>query len=153
MQIGDPIHPVAPIGPDEHPLVLTRLSFPAVIWFYPRDETSGCTREAQEFSARAADFAAAGVSLLGISRDDVASHARFSSKHALVVPLASDLDGSTCEAFGVWVEKSMYGRRFMGIERATFLFDGTGRLAREWRKVRVAGHADAVLDAARSLSN
>lgn len=151
MQPGDPIPDVLVTGADAAPLSLRALAFPALIWFYPRDDTSGCTREAQDFSALTPEFAATGVSLLGISRDDVSSHAKFASKHALVPPLASDLDGSACEAFGVWVEKSMYGRRFMGVERATFLFDRNAQLAQIWRKVRVSGHAQAVLAAAQSL--
>lgn len=151
MQPGDPIPDVSRTDMSGAPLALRGLAFPAVLWFYPRDDTSGCTREAQDFSALHAEFAAAGVSLLGVSRDDVASHARFAAKHALLPPLASDGEGSVCEAFGVWVEKSMYGRTFMGIERATFLFDRAGRLARQWRKVRVAGHAAAVLNAAGEL--
>ena len=151
MNPGDTIPDARVTDANGAPLRLRLLAFPAVIWFYPRDDTSGCTREAQDFSALAPDFAAAGVSLLGISRDDVASHARFVATHARVPSLASDGDGSACEAFGVWVEKSLYGRRFMGIERATFLFDRDGTLARAWRRVRVAGHAEAVLAAARTL--
>ena len=150
MTEGDEIPNVSATGPDGAPLALRALAFPAVIWFYPKDATPGCTREAQDFTAFAPDFAAAGVSLLGISRDDRASHARFTAKHALAVPLASDDDGRVTEAFGVWVEKSLYGRRFMGIERATFLLGTDGRLARAWRKVRVPGHAEAVLAAART---
>ena len=153
MQPGDPIPDVTLTDARGAPFGLREWAFPAVIWFYPRDDTSGCTHEAQDFSALAADFAAAGVSLLGISRDDVTSHARFAAKHGLVPPLASDLDGSACEAFGVWVEKSMYGRKFMGIERATFLFGRSGNLAQQWRKVRVPGHAAAVLNAARALQD
>lgn len=132
-------------------VALPDLPRPAVIYFYPKDDTAGCTREAQDFTALTGDFAAAGVSLMGISRDPPRSHARFAEKHALAVTLGSDEDGSVCEAFGVWVEKSMYGRTYMGIERATFLFDGEGRLARAWRKVRVPGHAAVVLEAARTL--
>lgn len=153
MQAGDPIPDVTVIDAEGAPLHLRTCAFPAVLWFYPRDDTSGCTREAADFSALAGEFAAVGVSLLGISRDDVASHARFRAKHGLVPPLASDGDGSACEAFGVWVEKSMYGKRFMGIERATFLFDANGNLALHWRKVRVPGHAEAVLTAARALQS
>ena len=133
------------------PLRLADLPLPLVLYFYPKDDTTGCTAEAQDFSRLYADFAAAGVHVLGVSRDSVKRHANFTAKYDLAVPLASDLDGSVTEAFGVWVEKSMYGRRYMGIERATFLFDRHGALAREWRKVKVAGHADAVLEAARAL--
>jgi peroxiredoxin Q/BCP len=151
MEVGDPIPDVGVIDKDGAAMRLRDPACPAVIWFYPKDDTSGCTREAQDFSALAGEFAAAGVSLLGVSRDSVASHAKFVAKHALGVPLASDLDGAATEAFGVWVEKSLYGRTYMGIERATYLFAGDGTLARVWRKVRVAGHADAVLAVARAL--
>lgn len=149
MQLGDAIPDVTATGTDGSPIALRSLAGSVVVYFYPKDDTTGCTREAQDFSALAGEFAAAGVSLLGISRDAVKSHARFVAKYDLAVPLASDLDGSVTEAFGVWVEKSMYGRKYMGIERATFLFDGDGTLVREWRKVKVAGHAAAVLEAAR----
>lgn len=151
MQPGDAIPDVVATDADGAPLRLRDIAFPAVLWFYPKDDTSGCTREAQAFSAQASDFAAAGVALLGISRDDVKSHAKFRAKYDLAPPLASDLDGSVTEAFGVWVEKSMYGRTYMGIERATFLFAADGTLAQVWRKVRVPGHVEKVLDAARSL--
>ncbi|HEY5713294.1 MAG TPA: thioredoxin-dependent thiol peroxidase [Allosphingosinicella sp.] len=122
-----------------------------VLYFYPKDDTSGCTREAQDFTALATEFEKAGAWILGISKDDVASHAKFAKKYDLQVKLASDLDGSVCEAFGVWGEKSLYGRKYMGIERATFLIDRDGTVARIWRKVKVAGHAEAVLAAARGL--
>jgi peroxiredoxin Q/BCP len=122
-----------------------------VLYFYPKDDTSGCTREAQDFSALAADFEKAGTWLLGVSKDDSASHGKFTEKYELKVPLASDPDGSVCEAFGVWVEKSMYGRKYLGIERATFLVDRTGVVNRVWRKVKVPGHAEEVLEAAREL--
>src|SRR6185436_8249923 len=122
-----------------------------VLYFYPKDDTSGCTREAQDFTALAPEFEKAGAWILGVSKDDVASHAKFSKKYDLKVKLASDLDGSVCEAFGVWGEKSLYGRKYMGIERATFLIDRDGTVARIWRKVKVAGHAEAVLAAAREV--
>ena len=124
---------------------------PLVVYFYPKDDTSGCTREAQDFSALAGEFTAARVSVLGISRDTPGKHQKFIAKYGLTVALASDEDGSACETFGTWVEKSMYGRTYIGIERATFLFDRDGHLAREWRKVKVAGHAQTVLEAARAL--
>lgn len=120
---------------------------PLVLYFYPKADTTGCTREAQDFSALAGDFAARGAIVIGVSRDTPAKLARFAAKHALTVTLASDEDGSVCEAFGVWVEKQMYGRSHMGIEWATFLFDAVGKLARQWRKVKVAGHAQDALDA------
>lgn len=133
------------------PLRLRDLPLPLVVYFYPKDDTQGCTREAQDFSALADDFAAAGVRVLGVSRDSVKRHANFSAKYDLAVPLASDLDGSVTEAFGVWVEKQLYGRRYMGIERASFLFGRDGTLARAWRRVKVAGHAAEVLSVARAL--
>ncbi|UVO51644.1 peroxiredoxin [Sphingomonas sp. SUN019] len=138
-------------GADGAPLKLRDLPLPLVVYFYPKDDTSGCTREAQDFSALAGDFAAAGVTVLGVSKDSPKSHAKFAAKYDLSVPLGSDEDGSVCEAFGVWVEKSMYGKKYMGIERSTFLFDGDGALKNDWRKVKVPGHADAVLAAAKAL--
>ena len=122
-----------------------------VLYFYPKDDTSGCTREAQDFTALAEGFEKAGTWILGVSKDDAKSHAKFASKYDLKVKLASDLDGSVCEAFGTWGEKSLYGRKYMGIDRATFLIDRDGTIARIWRKVRVAGHAEEVLEAAREL--
>jgi peroxiredoxin Q/BCP len=124
---------------------------PLVVYFYPKDDTSGCTKEAQEFTALAGDFAKAGVSLLGVSKDSVASHAKFTAKYGLAVPLASDPEGAMIEAYGSWVEKNMYGRKYMGIERSTFLIDAGGKLARIWRKVKVPGHAAEVLKAAQAL--
>ena len=124
---------------------------PLVVYFYPKDDTSGCTKEAQEFTALAADFAKAGVALLGVSKDSLASHAKFTAKYDLAVPLASDPEGAMIEAYCSWVEKNMYGRKYMGIERSTFLIDANGKLARIWRKVRVPGHAAEVLKAAQSL--
>lgn len=113
----------------------------------PRADTAGCTREGQDFTALLDGFAAAGVAVLGISRDTPARLAKFAAKHDLAVPLASDVDGSACAAFGTWGEKQLYGRTYMGIERATFAFDGDGRLTHVWRKVKVPGHAAAVLAA------
>ena len=122
-----------------------------VLYFYPKDDTTGCTREAQDFTALYPEFEKASVALLGVSADTPAKHRKFTAKYDLAVPLASDEEHVVMEAFGVWVEKSMYGRTYMGIERATFLFDADGRLARDWRKVRVPGHAQAVLAAARGF--
>ncbi|WP_294353818.1 peroxiredoxin [uncultured Sphingomonas sp.] len=147
----DELPDVAATGVDGQPLRLLDLPRPLVVYFYPKDDTPGCTREAQDFSALADDFAGAGVHVLGVSRDSIAKHEKFTAKHDLRVALASDLDGQVTEAFGVWGEKQMYGRTYMGIERATFLFDRDGRLAAEWRKVKVPGHAVAVLEAARRL--
>ena len=122
-----------------------------VLYFYPKDDTSGCTAEAQAFSALAGEFERAGTWILGVSRDPAKSHSKFTDKYGLKVPLASDTDGSVCEAFGTWTEKSMYGRKYMGIERATFLVDRDGVVKRVWRKVKVPGHAEEVLEAARAL--
>ena len=118
-----------------------------VIYFYPKDDTPGCTSEAADFSSRLEAFKAAGASILGISRDPVSRHEAFRQKHALSVELASDEDGSVCEAYGVWVEKNMYGRKYMGVQRATFLVNPQGEVVKVWPKVRVKGHAEAVLDA------
>jgi len=147
----DEIPDVTATGADDRPVRLRDLPRPLVVYFYPKDDTPGCTREAQDFSALADDFVAAGIHVLGISRDSVARHAKFTAKHDLRVALASDLDGRVTEAFDVWGEKQMYGRSYMGVERATFLFDRDGRLAREWRKVKVPDHATAVLEAALAL--
>ncbi|GAA0668363.1 peroxiredoxin Q/BCP [Sphingomonas insulae] len=151
MDDGATIPAVTVTLPDGTPVWLSDLPLPAVIYFYPKDDTSGCTREAQDFSALAEQFAAAGASLMGISKDTPASHGKFIAKHDLTVSLASDADGSACDAFGVWGEKQMYGKTYMGIERATFLFGADGRLAKAWRKVRVPGHAAAVLEAVHGL--
>ncbi len=130
---------------------LSKPGQPLVLYFYPKDDTSGCTREAQDFTELAGDFKSAGVRVVGVSRDPMKKHEKFIAKYALAVPLASDEDGRISDAFGTWVEKSMYGRKYMGMERATFLIDATGRVARAWRKVKVPGHAAEVLEAARSL--
>ncbi len=124
---------------------------PLVLYFYPKDDTSGCTREAQDFTAMESDFQRAGVKVIGVSRDAMAKHEKFIGKYSLSVPLASDEDGRISEAFGTWVEKSMYGRKYMGMERATFLLAADGRLLKAWRKVKVPGHAAEVLEAARAL--
>jgi peroxiredoxin Q/BCP len=117
-----------------------------VLYFYPKDDTSGCTREAQDFTELAGDFATAGVRVVGVSRDEMKKHDKFIAKYDLKVPLASDADGALSEAFGTWVEKSMYGRKYMGMERATFLIRN-GKVAKAWRKVKVPGHAAEVLKA------
>ena len=121
---------------------------PLVLYFYPKDDTSGCTREAQDFTALGADYAKAGVKVVGVSRDPMKSHDKFIGKYDLKVPLASDQDGSISEAFGTWVEKSMYGRKYMGMERATFLIGADGRVLKIWRRVKVPNHAQEVLLAA-----
>src|SRR5690348_18266127 len=125
---------------------------PLVLYFYPKDDTSGCTREAQDFTELAGDFAKAGVKVVGLSRDPMKKHDKFIAKYDLKVPLASDEDGAISDAFGTWVEKSMYGRKYMGMERATFLIGGDGKVVRAWRKVKVPGHAEDVLKAARALA-
>lgn len=118
----------------------------AVVYFYPKDDTPGCTQEALSFTEKAKAFAAAKTAVVGVSRDSVARHDKFAAKHGLEVILASDEDGEVCSRYGVWVEKSLYGRKFMGIERSTFLIDQKGRIAHVWRKVRVPGHVEDVLD-------
>lgn len=135
-----------------HNIRLTKLKGkPVVVYFYPKDDTSGCTQEAKDFSCLADEFAKAGVEVIGISPDSVASHAKFRKKHELAVQLAADEDKSVATAWGVWVEKSMYGRKYMGVERSTFLIDAKGRIAKSWRKVKVPKHAEEVLAAAKSL--
>ena len=121
-----------------------------VLYFYPKDDTPGCTQEALSFTEKAKAFAGAKAVVVGISRDSVAKHDKFAAKHGLTVILASDEDGDVCERYGVWVEKTLYGRRFMGIERATFLIDAKGRVAHVWRKVRVPGHVEDVLEMVKS---
>jgi peroxiredoxin Q/BCP len=122
-----------------------------VLYFYPKDDTPGCTKQAQAFRDAIADFEAAGAAIVGVSTDGVASHDKFKTKHSLPFTLASDAEKALAEAFGVWVEKSMYGKKYMGMERATFLIDEAGVVRRVWRKVKVPGHAAEVLAAARSL--
>jgi peroxiredoxin Q/BCP len=131
----------------------TNLASPAqtvVLYFYPKDDTSGCTREAQDFTALASDFAKAGVKVIGASRDSMKKHEKFIGKYDLAVPLASDEDGRISDAFGTWVEKSMYGRKYMGMERSTFIIGADGRVLKAWRKVKVPGHAQEVLEAAKA---
>lgn len=124
---------------------------PVVIYFYPKDDTSGCTAQACGFRDTLPDFGKVDATVIGISRDSVASHDRFKAKYDLTFPLASDTEGTVTEAYGVWVEKSMYGRKYMGIERSTFLVDRDGKVARTWRKVKVPGHVDEVLAAVKAL--
>jgi peroxiredoxin Q/BCP len=125
---------------------------PVVLFFYPRDDTSGCTKEAIGFTEMHGEFQALGAHVMGISKDTVAKHDKFRDKHSLGIPLLSDAEDEVCEAFGVFKEKKMYGKTFMGIERSTFLIDGEGRIAREWRKVKVPGHAEEVLQALKDLT-
>ena len=122
-----------------------------VLFFYPRDDTSGCTKESIGFSEALQDFETAGAIVFGISKDSLASHDKFAAKHDLSVPLLSDENGTVCEDYGVWKEKKMYGKTFMGIERTTVLIDAEGKIARIWNKVKVPGHVEAVLEAVRAL--
>jgi peroxiredoxin Q/BCP len=122
-----------------------------VLYFYPKDDTSGCTVEAQDFTRLLADFEKAGTTVIGVSKDSVKSHAKFRAKYELAHTLASDEGLEMLTTYGVWQEKSMYGRKYMGIQRDTFLIDADGRIAQAWHKVKIAGHADEVLGAARAL--
>ena len=125
---------------------------PFVLYFYPKDDTSGCTREAQDFSGLYPEFKALGAEVLGVSRDTPVKHRKFIDKYDLTIPLATDDQDAAMQAFGVWVEKKLYGKVYMGIDRSTFLFDASGTLVRRWRKVRVPGHAAEVLEAVRALA-
>lgn len=124
---------------------------PVVLYFYPKDDTPGCTKEACGFRDQLPDFSALDAEVIGVSKDTVAKHDKFKAKYDLTFPLAADEDGSVCEAYGTWVEKSMYGKKYMGIDRATFLIDREGKIAKIWRKVKVPGHVEAVLEAAKGL--
>ncbi|GIT92446.1 peroxiredoxin [Jannaschia pagri] len=121
-----------------------------VLYFYPKDDTPGCTKEAIAFTEQADAFAAAGAVVIGVSKDPVAKHDKFIAKHSLGIILVSDENGTTCEDYGVWVEKNMYGKKYMGIERATYLIGADGMIKQVWRKVKVPGHADAVLEAVKA---
>ena len=122
-----------------------------VLYFYPKDDTSGCTKEAIGFRDALADFEKAGATVVGVSKDSPAKHDKFKAKYDLNFPLAADEEGEVCAAYGVWVEKSMYGRKYMGIDRSTFLIGADGKIARAWRKVKIPGHVEEVLEAAKSL--
>lgn len=124
---------------------------PFVLYFYPKDNTAGCTREARDFSELAAKFEALGTPVIGVSKDSVASHDRFKQKHSLNLVLASDPEAEVAKVYGVWIEKTLYGRKYMGMDRATFLVDRSGKIKAIWRKVKVDGHAEAVLAAAKDL--
>ena len=145
---GDKAPPITVSASDGGRINLASPGQPLVLYFYPKDDTSGCTREAQDFTALAASFAKAGVKVVGVSRDPMKSHEKFIGKYGLAVPLASDEDGAISDAFGTWVQKSMYGRKYMGMERATYLIGADGRILKAWRKVKVPGHAEEVLKAA-----
>ena len=152
LAIGDGVPSVKLLDADGAAIDLASLiGAPLVIYFYPKADTPGCTTEAQDFTRLAPEFAKLDAQILAVSRDAPAKLCKFRDKYGLTVRLASDEDGAACEAFGTWVEKQNYGRTYMGIERSTFLFDRDGKLANEWRKVRVKGHADAVLEAAKTL--
>ncbi|MDG3444353.1 thioredoxin-dependent thiol peroxidase [Nitrospirillum amazonense] len=124
---------------------------PVVLYFYPKDDTSGCTAEACGFGESLPHFEKVDATIIGVSKDSVASHDKFKKKYNLPFTLASDADSDVCERYGVWVEKNMYGRTYFGIERATFLIDKDGQVAKVWRKVKVPGHVDAVLEAVKAL--
>jgi thioredoxin-dependent peroxiredoxin len=124
---------------------------PVVLYFYPKDDTSGCTAQAIDFNALRPEFEKAGATIIGVSPDDAKSHAKFKTKHKLTLSLASDESKETLEAYGVWAEKSMYGRKYMGVERTTYLIGADGRIAKIWRKVKVPGHAAEVLQAVKDL--
>jgi thioredoxin-dependent peroxiredoxin len=125
---------------------------PVVVYFYPKDDTSGCTAQAKDFSCMASDFDKSGAEIIGISPDSVASHKKFKVKHGLGIRLAADEEKVASSAYGVWVEKSMYGKKYMGVERSTFLIDKRGRVARSWHKVKVPGHVEEVLEAVNALN-
>ena len=148
--VGDKVPAMTTALSDGSSLNLAAPGGKLVLYFYPKDDTSGCTREAQDFTAMADDFAAAGAKVVGVSRDDMNKHDKFIAKYDLAVPLAADTDGAISDAFGTWVQKSMYGRKYMGMERATFLIDADGTVIREWRKVKVPGHAAEVLAAVKA---
>jgi thioredoxin-dependent peroxiredoxin len=149
---GDPAPAFTLPGDGQSRISLSALAGKKVVlYFYPKDDTSGCTQEAIAFNALNATFTAADTTIVGISADSVASHDKFKKKHALDIALASDVERTTLEAYGVWVEKSMYGRKYMGIERTTLLIGRDGKIARIWRPVKVPGHADEVLQAAQAL--
>ena len=124
---------------------------PYVLYFYPKDDTSGCTKEAIAFTENARKFASLGVTVIGVSKDSIQSHEKFRKKYSLKIQLASDPEKKTAEDFGVWVQKKLYGRSYMGMDRATFLVDGKGVIRQIWRKVKVPGHAEAVLEAVKGL--
>lgn len=156
LSIGDPVS-IGDTAPDVtlprdggDMVTLADINGPVVLYFYPKDDTPGCTKEAIGFTEQLEGFAASGATVLGISKDTVAKHEKFIAKHDLKIALLSDAEGDVCERFGTWVEKQMYGKTYMGIERATFLI-ADGKIAQIWRKVKVPGHVDAVLDAVKDL--
>lgn len=152
LEAGDAVPDVGLMDADGADFTLARYrGNPLVVYFYPKADTPGCTNEAKDFTSLSAEFAALGVPVVGISKDKPAKLKKFADKYGLTVTLASDEPGDACEAFGTWVEKSLYGRKYMGIERATFLIDAGGNVLRVWPKVKVKGHAAEVLEAAKAL--
>ena len=151
MNIGDKIPALTLPDASDAPVALAALGTPLVVYFYPKADTPGCTTEGQDFSALIDRFAAADAVVIGVSRDTVKKLDRFKAKHDLKVVLGSDEDGAVTEAWGVWVQKKLYGREYMGIERATFLIDSQGAVRRAWRNVKVKGHAEEVLAAVEAL--
>lgn len=151
--VGDPMPDIVMETPDGGTVRPSDFAGkPAVIWFYPKDNTPGCTTEAKDFSALANDFAKAGVALLGVSKDSAQKHRGFIEKQGLTVPLATDAaEGGLSDALGIWTEKQLYGKKFIGMVRTTYLVGADGRIARVWDKVKVKGHADEVLSAAQAL--
>ncbi|GJD80330.1 peroxiredoxin [Methylobacterium gregans] len=153
LTVGDPAPDFTLPGSSGQSIALSAMrGHKIVLYFYPKDDTSGCTLEAQGFNALLAEFEAADARVIGLSPDPVKSHDKFCGKYGLQFPLASDETKETLQAYGVWVEKSMYGRKYMGVERTTLLVDREGRIARIWPKVKVPGHAEEVLGAARDLA-
>ena len=148
--VGDKVPGMSAALSDGSNLDLAAPGRKLVLYFYPKDDTSGCIREAQDFTIMAGDFANAGAKVVGVSRDAMAKHDKFIAKYDLTVPLIADTDGKVSDAFGTWVQKSMYGRKYMGMERATFLIGADGIVIREWRKVKVPGHAADVLAAVKA---
>ena len=151
LQQGDKA-PGFTIPTDDGDFSLAASEGPVVVFFFPKADTPGCTAEAIDFSRLKGGFEAAGTRVIGISKDAASKQGRFREKHGLSCHLGADDGGDVCERFGVWVEKSMYGRRYMGVQRSTFLIDGDGRIARAWPKVKVPGHAEEVLEAAQGLA-
>jgi len=146
---GDKAPAITATASDGSSINLAAPGQPLVLYFYPKDDTSGCTLEAQDFTRLAPDFAKAGVKVVGLSRDPMKKHEKFIAKYDLAVPLIADEDGKISDAFGTWVEKSMYGRKYMGMERATYLIGADGKVLKAWRKVKVPKHAEEVLKAAK----
>ncbi len=148
---GDKAPALTVTASDGSTIHLANPGVPLVLYFYPKDDTSGCTREAQDFTELAGEFAKAGARVVGLSRDPMKKHEKFIEKYDLKVPLASDEDGAVSDAFGTWIEKSMYGRKYMGMDRATYVIAPDGRVVKAWRKVKVPGHAAEVLGAVKQL--